>query len=79
MGILVYGVEYVVILCGGVWVFYWFHLVGIGYRLLWFGSLGELFLGFYLWVLDGLGLRHRLLWFWVFGWVFPRVLPMGLG
>ena len=31
--------------------FWWFHLVGIGYRLL---------------------------WFWVFKWVFPRVLPMGL-
>ena len=29
MGVLVYGFEYVVILCGGVWVFYWFHLVGI--------------------------------------------------
>ena len=27
----------------------------------------------------GLGLRHRLLWFWVFWWVLPRVLPMGLG
>ena len=26
-----------------------------------------------------LGLRYRLLWFWVFRWVFPRVLPMGLG
>ena len=44
--------------------FWWFHprglpmglLVSLGlrYRLLWFGSSGELFLGFYLWVLDGL-------------------------
>ena len=25
-----------------------------------------------------LGLRYRLLWFWVFGWVFLRVLPMEL-
>ena len=46
------------------WVFWWFHLVGLTmglsvplglrYRLLWFGSSGELFLGFYLWVLGGL-------------------------
>ena len=27
----------------------------------------------------GLGLRYRLLWFWVFRRVIPRVLPMGLG
>ena len=26
-----------------------------------------------------LGLRYRLLWFWVFGCAIPRVLPMGLG
>ena len=30
-------------------------------------------------ILVRLGLRHRLLWFWVFRWVIPRVLPMGLG
>ena len=26
-----------------------------------------------------LELRYRLLWFWVFRWVLPRDLPMGLG
>ena len=24
-------------------------------------------------------LGYRLLWFWVFRWVFPRVLPMDVG
>ena len=46
-----------------VWVFRWFYLVGLAmglwvslglrYRLLWFGSSGGSFLGFYLWVLGG--------------------------
>ena len=27
----------------------------------------------------GLGLRYRLLWFWVFRWVFPMGLSVGLG
>ena len=26
-----------------------------------------------------LGLRYRLLWFWVFRWVFPMGLSVGLG
>ena len=43
-----------------VWVLWWFHprdirlgflvMLGLRHRLLWFGSSGELFLGFYLWV-----------------------------
>ena len=30
MGVLVYGFEVGGFLCGGVWFFWWFHLVGIG-------------------------------------------------
>ena len=46
-----------------VWVLWWFHprgirlgflvRLGLRYRLLWFWIFSELFLGFYLWVLDG--------------------------
>ena len=62
MGVLVYGFEVGIFLCGRVWVFQWFYIVGL--------TMG---------ILVRLGLRYRLLWFWVFRWVFPRVLPMGLG
>ena len=37
VGGIVYGVEVGGFLCGGVWFFWWFHLVGIGV-----GFLGEL-------------------------------------
>ena len=30
MGVLVYGFDVGGFLCGGVWFFWWFHLVGIG-------------------------------------------------
>ena len=38
MGVLVYGVEVEAFLCSGVWVFWWFHDVGI--RVGNFGELG---------------------------------------
>ena len=37
VGGIVYGVEVGGFLCGGVWFFWWFHLVGIGV-----GFFGEL-------------------------------------
>ena len=50
MGVLVYGFEVGIFLCGGVWVFQWFYIVGLTmgilvrlglrYRLLWFRVLG---------------------------------------
>ena len=46
----------------------------------------ELRLGFFYVVVYGSSsgsilwaLGYRLLWFWVFRWVFPRVLPMDVG
>ena len=42
--------EVGIFLCGGVWVFQWFYIVGL--------TMG---------ILARLGLRYRLLWFWVFG------------
>ena len=49
------------------WGYGWFH--GMVF-IIWVFPMG---------ILVRLGLRYRLLWFWVFRWVFPRVLPMGLG
>ena len=48
----------------------WWCMVSFSGSIIWVFPMG---------ILVRLGLRYRLLWFWVFGWVFPRVLPMGLG
>ena len=41
-------------------------------------SNGSIIWVFPMGLLVRLGLRYRLLWFWVFGCAIPRVLPMGL-
>ena len=48
-----YGLWVEVFLGGWLWVFWWFHHVGIPIGLL-----------------VSWGVRYRLLWFWVFRWVF---------
>ena len=49
------------------------------YEVTYGSSVGSI-LWVFLWcILVRLGLRYRLLWFWVFGCAIPRVLPMGLG
>ena len=56
MGVRACGVEVGVFL----WGYGWFHGMG---------SSGGSWVGVFLWVFWwGLGLRHMLLWFWVFGW-----------
>ena len=63
MGVLVYGVEVGGFLCGS-------SYGSSGGSMVWVFPMG---------LLVRLGLRYRLLWFWVFGWVFPRILPMDVG
>ena len=65
MGVLVYGFEVGIFLCGGVWVFQWFYIVGLTmgllvrlglrYRLLWFGSSGGI--GGCAWLENGNGIH----------------------
>ena len=49
MGVRVYGVEVGIFLRGGVWFFWWFHLVGIGVGIV--GELGVEALVVMVWVL----------------------------
>ena len=53
--------------------------MGFFYGIFSYGSSGGSTVGVLYGFFGEVGLRYRLLWFWVFRCVIPRVLPMGLG